>query len=163
MTGFPCDARLRLMAPMPTGLPVGAPSPARKAFIPGFALKGEVLSLACPRESTQREGHPEACPAPNLRFGPGFPALLGKTGARATRDLATLDYAQTGRELLPAFPAMLGCARRASKTRRYSCRSAAPARCPLITPGRHLFSRTQTCVPTPQCGKIHTNHTQGAP
>jgi len=40
------------------------------------------------------------------------PALLGKTGARATRDLATLDYAQTGRKLDPVFPAMLGCARR---------------------------------------------------
>ena len=53
-----------------------------------------------------------ACPGLNLRFWPGYPALLGKTGARATRDLATLDYARTGRELAPVFPAMLGCARR---------------------------------------------------
>ena len=27
-------------------------------FATGFALRGEVLSLVCPRESTQREGHP---------------------------------------------------------------------------------------------------------
>jgi len=62
----------------------------------GFRLLGEVLSLACPRESTQRERHPVACPGINLRFMPGSPVLLGKTGARATRDLAALDYAQTG-------------------------------------------------------------------
>jgi hypothetical protein len=85
---------------------------------------GEVLSLACPRESTQRERHPVACPGINLRFMPGYPALRGQTGARATRDLATLDYAQTGRELDPVFPAMLGCARRASNPRRFICRSA---------------------------------------
>jgi len=77
-------------------------------------LSGEVLSLACPRESTQRERHPVACPVINLRLMTGYPALLGKTGARATRDLAALDYAQTGRELFPVSPAMLGCARRAS-------------------------------------------------
>jgi hypothetical protein len=33
-----------------------------------------------------------------------------KTGARATRDLATLDYAQTGRELHPVFIPLLGVA-----------------------------------------------------
>jgi len=51
-----------------------------------------------------------ACPDLNLRLISEYPALLGKPGARATRDLATLDYAQTGRELFPVFPAMLGCA-----------------------------------------------------
>jgi hypothetical protein len=35
-------------------------------FLAGFAPLGEVLSLACPRESTQRERHPVACPGINL-------------------------------------------------------------------------------------------------
>ena len=61
---------------------------------------GEVLSLACPRESTQRERHPVACPVINHKLMTGSPALLGKTGARATRDLAALDYAQTGASLI---------------------------------------------------------------
>ncbi len=40
---------------------------------------GELLSLAWPRESNQREGHPMTCP---LR---GCPALLGISSARPTR------------------------------------------------------------------------------
>jgi hypothetical protein len=39
----------------------------------------------------------------------GFPALLAKTGAHATRNLATLDHSNK-RELHPVFTAMLGCA-----------------------------------------------------
>ena len=46
---------------------------------------------------------PTICP---LR---GFPALLAKTGACSTRDLATLERSNK-RKLHPVFTAMLGCA-----------------------------------------------------
>jgi hypothetical protein len=96
-----------------------------------------------------------ACPVINLRLMTVFPALLGEPGARATRDLATLDYAQTGRELLPASPAMLGCARRAFKPRRFTCRSAlmsAMMFCPPDEPGG--LGEPHPCVPTPRYGTI---------
>jgi len=82
-------------------------------YLQGFALSVEALSLVCPsgsvlffaspKKSTKRKANPEAGP---LR---GFPVLLVKPGARATR------CAQTGRERHPGFTAMLGCARRGVK------------------------------------------------
>jgi len=70
-----------------------------------------------PKESAVKKGHPKACPLC------GFPALLGKTGARRTRDLASLDYAQTGGALSPVFPAMLGGT--------YGIKNPAPTACPV--------------------------------
>ena len=65
-----------------------------------FARSGEVLFFAPPKKSTQKKGDPKACP---LR---GFPALLAKPGARATR------LRSNRRERPPVFTAMPGCARR---------------------------------------------------
>gem|GEM_PF-3349414 len=81
----------------------------RKSFIPQGNVsftrlvspgRARYFSLLRQRKVPKRKALPEACP---LR---GFPALLVKTGARATR------CAQTGRELVPVSPAMLGSARR---------------------------------------------------
>jgi len=68
-----------------------------------FALKGEVLSLECPRESTQREGQP-GCTHRLRRF----PAFLANPGARTTRDLAALDSLKQGAHLDPGLAAVLG-------------------------------------------------------
>jgi hypothetical protein len=59
----------------------------------------ESLSLACPRESNQREGHPES-------GGPGVPGLL--CAARARREVQKLALrAQTSELLDPSCPALL--------------------------------------------------------
>jgi len=76
---------------------------ARLILMRALAPAGEVLFFAPPKKSTQKKGGPKACP---LR---GFPALLAKTGAHATRNFAPLNYSNK-RELHPVFPAMLGCA-----------------------------------------------------
>jgi hypothetical protein len=68
-----------------------------------LAPAGEILFFAPPKKSIQKKSGPEACP---LR---GFPALLVKTGACSTRDLAPLDRSNS-RKLHPVFTAMLGCA-----------------------------------------------------
>ena len=57
------------------------------------------------RKVPKRNAGPKACP---LR---GFPALLVKTGARLTRDLANARFAQTGGLLSPVFTVMLGRAK----------------------------------------------------
>ena len=64
---------------------------------PGFAPSGEVLSLACPRESTQRERHPDPSSA-------GADALCSSPNraSRATRSL------KQGALLLPGLAAVLG-------------------------------------------------------
>jgi len=61
-----------------------------------FARSGEVLSLECPRESTQREGHPGA-----LIGWRRFLPFLAPPGARTTRDLAVLDSLKQGARLIP--------------------------------------------------------------
>jgi hypothetical protein len=43
-----------------------------------FAPSGKVLSLACPRESTQRERHPMACPGINYDLCPDTLCFSGK-------------------------------------------------------------------------------------
>jgi hypothetical protein len=59
----------------------------------------ELLSLACPRESNQREGHPES-------GGPGVPGLL--CAARSRREVQKLALrAQTSELLDPSCPALL--------------------------------------------------------
>ena len=59
----------------------------------------ESLSLACPRESNQREGHPES-------GGPGVPGLL--CAARSRREVQKLALrAQTSELLDPSCPALL--------------------------------------------------------
>jgi len=73
-------------------------------FAPGFALRGEVLSLACPnvyvlffalpKKSTKRKANPEADP---LRR---FPVLLVKPGTCATRGLAMLDSLKQGASVI---------------------------------------------------------------
>ena len=55
----------------------------------GFALKGEVLSLACPRESTQREGHP-------VHSSADADVLCSSR----IRGRAQLAYAQTGASVI---------------------------------------------------------------
>ena len=65
-----------------------------------FAHRARYFSLLRQRKVSKRKAIPEACP---LR---GFPALLVKPGARATRSRSNR------RERPPAFTAMLGCARR---------------------------------------------------
>ena len=67
-----------------------------------FARSGEVLSLECPRESTQREGHPGA-----LIGCRRFLAFLAKPGVRTTRDLALLDTLRQGAHLDPGLAAVL--------------------------------------------------------
>jgi hypothetical protein len=75
------------------GLPLfGAP---RRVVGPA----AESLSLACPRESNQREGHPDS-------GGPGVPGLL--CAARARREVQKLALrAQTSELLDPSCPALL--------------------------------------------------------
>ncbi len=59
----------------------------------------ESLSLACPRESNQREGHPDS-------GGPGVPGLL--CAARSRREVQKLALrAQTSELLDPSCPALL--------------------------------------------------------
>ena len=52
------------------------------AFPAGFALLGEVLSLACPRESTQRERHPEPASAKPIPCGPRRSGGAGNSADR---------------------------------------------------------------------------------
>jgi len=70
----------------------------------GFALRGEALSLACPRESTQREGHPahSSADADALRSSPirgraqlGRQACL-KQGARLIPDCLRYSVSADG-------------------------------------------------------------------
>ena len=70
----------------------------------GFALRGEALSLACPRESTQREGHPvhSSAHADALRSSPirgraqlGRQACL-KQGARLIPDCLRYSVSADG-------------------------------------------------------------------
>ena len=70
----------------------------------GFALRGEALSLACPRESTQREGHPahSSAGADALRSSPirgraqlGRQACL-KQGARLVPDCLRYSVSADG-------------------------------------------------------------------
>jgi hypothetical protein len=75
---------------------------------PGFARSGEVLSLACPRESTQREGHPNpsSAGADALRFSPN-------RASRASRSqdgiyAPVLACLEQGALLLPGLAAVLG-------------------------------------------------------
>ena len=56
----------------------GPRSLARRSLVLVSPLTGESLSLACPRESNQREGHP-VHPAP---AAPGFPRSITAPGAR---------------------------------------------------------------------------------
>ncbi|MDI9232796.1 hypothetical protein [Limnohabitans lacus] len=55
---------------------------------PGLAPAGDLLSLASPRESKQREGEPDS---PSLRWRSGHAALLGLNGV--SRKLASLKHA----------------------------------------------------------------------
>ena len=112
-------------------------------------IRARYFSLLRQRKVSKRKAIPEACP---LR---GSPALLVKPGARATR------CAQTGRELPPAFTAMLGCARRVGGIQNQNqnqhqhqhqhqhLKPAAPTRCthrvpqPVRDQARTLFERIE--------------------
>ncbi|MEN8206724.1 MAG: hypothetical protein ABFS24_12025 [Pseudomonadota bacterium] len=61
-------------------------------YLQGFALSVEILSLACPRESIQREGHPEHSSA-------DADALRSST-IRGCAQLATLKQ---GAHLIPDY------------------------------------------------------------
>jgi len=65
-----------------------------------FARSGEVLFFAPPKKSTQKKGDPGGLPAARV------PCASRK--ARRSRN----SLRSNRRELAPAFPAMLGCARR---------------------------------------------------
>jgi len=85
-----------------------ASSRARTARVSVLALTGEVLSLACPRESTQREGHPEPSSA-------GADPLRSSSirGARTTRSQSgifnpALACLKQGARPDPGLPAVLG-------------------------------------------------------
>ena len=88
------------------------------AKLPSFEIgsrpDGRGTFLWPPKKSAQKKGGPQWL-ARTFNYKAATqpcPALLAKPGARATRDLADARFAQTGRELLPGFTAMLGCARR---------------------------------------------------
>jgi len=68
---------------------------------------GKSLSLACPRESNQREGHPTA---PVLRTALDLPLKPGGCGTRAARS-------DSPRRLLPALPTNRGGAEGESASR----------------------------------------------
>ena len=102
---------------------------------------GKSLSLACPRESDQREGHPTA---PVLRTALDVPIKPGGCGTRAARS-------DSPRRLPPIFPAIRGGAE-GDKTgvgrNRYcaECRlrcNALRLLAPYITPLRELALQGQ--------------------
>ena len=93
------------------------------------------------RKVPKRNAGPAACP---LR---GFPALLVKTGARATRDLANARFAQTGRERHPVFTAMLGCANGIKvKTKDTNQKTATPNPSALTEYRRQSGTRRAPCL-----------------
>ena len=63
-------------------------------YLQVFALLGEVLSLVCPRESTQREGHPKHSSA-------GADALRSST-IRGRAQLGRQACLKQGARLVPA-------------------------------------------------------------
>ena len=68
--------------------------------------RGEVLSLACPRESTQRERHPEHSPAKAgpLRSSP----IRGPRTTRQFTGLCPVNPLKHGARLFPRLAAVLG-------------------------------------------------------
>ena len=104
-------------------------------------FRARYFSLLRQRKVPKRNAGPAACP---LR---GFPALLVKTGARATRDLANARFAQTWRELHPVFTAMLGCANGFKvKTKNPNPKSATPDPFALTEYRRQAGTRRAPCL-----------------
>ena len=97
MPGYRVHARLNDRA---SCCPSGFTLKGEVHFIRLFRPFGEVLSLECPRESTQREGHPGA-----LIGCRRCPAFLATPGARTTRQV---NLPQTGARLYPGVAAVLG-------------------------------------------------------
>jgi hypothetical protein len=113
--------------------------PLRGALRRVVGLAAESLSLACPRESNQRAGHPES-------GGPGVPGLL--CAARSSREVQKLALrAQTSELLFPSCPALQGASNGAPKSQhQHTARLAAPNLAAICTPLTNAMRSEPWCI-----------------